>query len=76
MTNHPNRSRSRRTVNGVPVIHTRVFQGTYRALGASGKVWRWKIIDANGREFLDGGNYLTRAQAESGLANALDPVRD
>jgi hypothetical protein len=64
MSNHPNRSRKPRTINGQRILRTRIF--------ASAEFWRWKIVTVDGREYLDGGNYLRRSDAEAGLAAALD----
>lgn len=57
------KNHSQHTINGVPVTRTRIF--------SSGGFWRWKIVDAHGTEFVDGGNYLRREAAETGLAAAL-----
>lgn len=52
------------TINGVNVAATRIYQ--------EGQYWRWYIRDINGREYLDGGNYLTQEAASEGLDEAYD----
>ncbi len=53
-----------KTVNGIAIRSTKIFR--------EGDYWRWLIVDVNGREYVDGGNYLTRNEAVSGLDKALD----
>jgi hypothetical protein len=55
-------------INGRPVAHLELFE-------ESG-FWRWCIVDANGREYFDGGNYQRREDAARGLIDALDHQND
>lgn len=57
-----------RTINGRQVKSAKVF----REAGN----WRWRILDAHGAEYLDGGNYASREAAERGLDDAYDPPKD
>lgn len=57
-----------RTINGRRVASVKVFE-------ADG-LWRWRIIDALGTEYLDGGNYRSREAADQGLDDAYDPPAD
>jgi hypothetical protein len=55
---------TKQTVNGIAVKGTRIYlEGAY---------WRWQITDINGKQYVDGGNYQTREQAQDGLKAALD----
>lgn len=54
----------RHIINGVYVASTQIYQ--------EGQYWRWLIRDISGREYLDGGNYLTQEAAEEGLSDAYD----
>ncbi len=54
-----------KTINGVLVASTRIFQ--------EGDYWRWWIRDINGKEYLDSGNYLSEMAATEGLREAYDP---
>lgn len=54
----------RHKVNGVFVAVTRIWP--------EAQYWRWLIRDISGREYLDGGNYLTQEAAEEGLQDAYD----
>lgn len=38
-----------------------------------GGIYRWRIV-RDGREYVDGGNYLTREQAEDGLLRAIRAI--
>lgn len=51
-----------KTINSIPIAVTRIYQ--------EGQYWRWYIRDIDGREYLDGGNYLTQITAEEGLQAA------
>jgi hypothetical protein len=57
-----------RTINGRAVRSAKVFE--------SNGLWRWRIVDALGQEFLDGGNHKTREAADTGLDAAYDPPTD
>lgn len=54
------------TVDGDRVVSASVFR--------EGGRWRWRINTAQGMEHLDGGNYLSEAEARSGLHLAVDRV--
>lgn len=56
------------TINGRAIRSAKVFE--------SDGVWRWRIVDDRGAEYLDGGNYRSREQAERGLDTAYDPPAD
>lgn len=43
-------------------------------LFAEGGYWRWRIVDVRGREYLDGGNFVSREEALADLATAFDPA--
>lgn len=53
-----------RTINGVPVIEA----GTFK----EGKFYRWQITDRNGREYVDGGNFLNQQEAHKSLLESFD----
>lgn len=55
-----------KTINSVPISSTRTYQ--------EGEYWRWYIQDMNGKEYVDGGNYLSEEAATKGLHEAYDPV--
>jgi hypothetical protein len=57
-----------RTINGRAIRSAKVFE--------SDGLWRWRILDEHGTEYLDGGNYRSREQAEAGLDTAYDPPTD
>jgi hypothetical protein len=57
-----------RTVNGRAVRSAKVFE--------SDGLWHWRIIDEGGAEYLDGGNYRSREQADAGLDAAFDQPKD
>ena len=52
------------TINGVQVKSCRVY--------TESDYWRWQIVDANGRGYVDGGNYRTSRAAARGLIDALE----
>ncbi len=56
---------AQQTINGKLVTASRVFE--------EGNFWRWQIVDENGTQYADGGNFKTREAAEASLLNAFDP---
>ena len=56
----------RATVNGIPVKTLELFEET--------GYWRWRIVAINGREYVDGGNFISRIDAGRSLIASLDPV--
>lgn len=38
-----------------------------------GDYWRWRIVDVDGRVYVDGGNFRTREAALEDLQRAYDP---
>ena len=57
-------------VNGRPVASAEIFPEQ----SPQGEFWRWRIVDVRGREYLDGGNFVSREQALADLATAFDPA--
>lgn len=53
-------------VNGRQVKSLELYQ--------ENQFWRWQIIDCDGREFLDGGNYVRRTDAARRMITALGPI--
>lgn len=57
-----------KTVHGRPVAHAELFE--------ENGFWRWRIVDARGIEYVDGGNFHTREAAAESLNQAFDPSRN
>ena len=37
-----------------------------------GDIWRWRLVDSDGQDYLDGGNYLNPEDAVIGAIKAAD----
>jgi hypothetical protein len=55
-----------RTVNGRHVWQARIYD--------EADMVHWQITDVYGREYVDGGNFLTPEAARESLREALDPI--
>lgn len=56
-----------KTVNRRAVADVELFE--------EGDFWHWRIVDALGRDYVDGGNHRTRESALADLQGAFDPVK-
>lgn len=58
----PDRARA----NGRPVRSLELFTETHK----EGEFWRWRMVDCDGREYMDGGNFRRGVDAARSLVEA------